>query len=148
MFKPTDAAWERLTDSARLAADRAYCPYSGFRVGAAVLMTDGHYAIGANIENASYGLTICAERVAVFMARMLGIDAKPLGVAIYTPTQAPTAPCGACRQVLYEFGGPELRVIAVCDGPKRIDCLLCQLLPAAFGPSDLDAEGDPVPAAL
>ena len=144
MFKPTDADWERLSDFARNASGRAWAPYSGFCVGAAVLTRYGAIRVGANIENASYGLTVCAERVAVWDAWIRHHD-RPIGVAIYTPTPTPAAPCGACRQVLHEFGGGDLRVISVCDGPQRIDCLLVQLLPAAFGPADLEPKRHRVP---
>src|SRR5262245_6352011 len=94
-----------LIEAARAASERAYAPYSKFRVGAAVL-AGGQIFAACNIENASYGLTICAERAAVAAAVSAGkrkIDA----IAIFTPTPTATAPCGACRQVLHEFG-PEM----------------------------------------
>jgi cytidine deaminase len=126
---------QAMLEAARSAAERAYCPYSRFRVGAAVLTDAGAIAAGCNVENASYGLTICAERNAVF--RAVGEGARRLvAVAIYTPTAQPTAPCGACRQVLNEFG-PDLQVICACDGPDRIETTLGALLPRAFGPHSL-----------
>ncbi len=135
---PIPPAMEQaLIMAARQAAARAYAPYSGFTVGAAVLTADLEIHSGCNIENASYGLTICAERTAVFqaVANRLGVP-RLLAVAIYTPTAEPTAPCGACRQVLNEFG-PEALVISVCDGPSEIRVPLGTLLPAAFGPGNL-----------
>src|SRR6185312_6764581 len=102
-----------LAFAAREAIERAYCPYSTFRVGAAVLTQGGDVFAGCNVENASYGLTICAERIAVFQA-VAGGHTVVRAVAIYTPTQSPTAPCGACRQVLNEFG-PRALVLCLCD---------------------------------
>src|SRR5512143_376004 len=114
-----DSTWTDLAQAARLASERAYCPYSRFRVGAAVLTEMGEIVSGCNIENASYGLTVCAERVAVFRAVAQG--ARTLrAVVVYTPTPTPSAPCGACRQVLYEFG-PDLLVRCLCDGPDTIE---------------------------
>ena len=101
------------------AAAHAYCPYSHFRVGAAVLTDRGEIFAGCNVENASYGLTICAERNAVFQA--VAQADGPLvirAVVVYTPTAEPTAPCGACRQVINEFG-PDAEVLSICDGPAR-----------------------------
>ena len=87
----------------RAAMANAYCRYSKFRVGAAVLTADGEIVAGCNVENASYGLTMCAERSAIFQAVAQGHrDLK--AVVIVTPTRSPTPPCGACRQVINEFG--------------------------------------------
>lgn len=124
-----------LADAARQASARAYCPYSRFPVGAAVLTEDGTIVSGCNVENASYGLTICAERNATFHAVALG-HVRLLAVAIYTPTAIPSAPCGACRQVLNEFG-PDAEVISVCDGLDVLHTRLAELLPDAFGPHNL-----------
>ncbi|MGC8639872.1 MAG: cytidine deaminase [Isosphaeraceae bacterium] len=132
-----DRKLSALERAAREAAGRAYCPYSRFPVGAAVLAADGQVHSGCNVENASYGLTICAERNAVFQA--VARTAEPLhikAVLVYTPTASPTAPCGACRQVLNEFG-PDAEVICVCDGPDTIRTTLKELLPRAFGPASL-----------
>jgi cytidine deaminase len=112
---------------------RAYAPYSGFQVGAAVLAGGEVYA-GCNVENASYGLTICAERAAVFAAIGAGkrtIDA----IAVVSDSATPTAPCGACRQVLHEFG-PGMQVI-MAGGGGTVTRPLRELLPLAFGPEDL-----------
>lgn len=125
---------EQLKRAAREAAERAYAPYSGFRVGAAV-WTDRGLFTGANVENASYGLTNCAERSAIFAAVSAGARRLEC-VVVHTPTSEPTAPCGACRQVIFEFG-PEARVLSCCDGPGAIDTTMQALLPGAFGPADL-----------
>lgn len=133
-----------LRRAARDAAKRAYCPYSRFRVGSAVayVVPDvpvGVYSFrsGCNVENASYGLTICAERNAIFAAVGEGDHFQSVAaVVIYTPTQTPTAPCGACRQVINEFG-PGARIYSYCDGPDVIDTSLDLLLPGAFGPQNL-----------
>jgi cytidine deaminase len=124
-----------LEAAARAASTRAYCPYSQFRVGAAVLTDDGSIFAGCNVENASYGLTICAERNAVFQAKAQGKD-RIAAVLVYTPTTTATAPCGACRQVIREFG-PDAAVICVCDGPAGIHTTLSALLPDSFGPENL-----------
>jgi cytidine deaminase len=130
-----DAQWRPLLDAARAAAARAYCPYSRFRVGAAVLTPAGAIYSGCNVENASYGLTICAERVAV--GAMVAAGATELvAVAVWTPTPQPTTPCGACRQVLNEFG-PAAQVICACDGVAQLRLTVAELLPAAFGPKNL-----------
>ena len=102
-----------LKERARAAAQHAYAPYSGFCVGAAVLGANGEIHAGANVENASFGLTICAERNAVFQAVARGIR-RIEAVAVYTPTPVATAPCGACRQVLHEFA-PDALVICCTD---------------------------------
>jgi cytidine deaminase len=133
----SESVHAELADAARLGAARAYCPYSRFRVGAAVLTDDGRIAWGCNVENASYGLTICAERNAVFQAVTQSVGAPLIrAVVIYTPTPEPTAPCGACRQVINEFG-PDAEIRCLCDGPRELRFRLGELLPAAFGPSNL-----------
>ncbi|HEX3148564.1 MAG TPA: cytidine deaminase [Gemmataceae bacterium] len=126
---------DRLRSLAKEAAVRAYSPYSKFRVGAALQTKSGAHFVGCNVENASYGLTICAERNAVF--HMVAAGERDVAiVVIYTPTSTPTAPCGACRQVLNEFN-PDVEVVSVCDGPDEIRCTLRDLLPRAFGPANL-----------
>jgi cytidine deaminase len=126
---------DALLDAARGASPRAYAPYSGFHVGAAVLADDGRIFASANIENASYGLTSCAERNAVFAAVHAGVRAI-VAVAIHTPTGAPVSPCGACRQVIFEFG-PEATVASCCDGTAVALWAIDELLPGAFGPKSL-----------
>jgi cytidine deaminase len=132
---PTHHDLETLSTAAREASRQAYCPYSKFRVGAAVLTEGGEVYAGCNVENASYGLTICAERNAVFQAAARG-RRTIVAVAVYTPTATPTAPCGACRQVINEFG-PDAEILSVCDGPGTIRARLSELLPQAFGPQNL-----------
>ena len=124
-----------LRDLARAAALRAYSPYSRFRVGAVLQARSGAVFAGCNVENASYGLTICAERNAVFQMVAAGETAFDR-IVIYTPTATPTAPCGACRQVLNEFN-PDAEVVSVCDGPDVIRSTVRDLLPGAFGPANL-----------
>ncbi|MBL9216427.1 MAG: cytidine deaminase [Opitutaceae bacterium] len=134
---PTPAQLRKLEAAARAAAGRAYAPYSRFAVGAAVLTTAGKVHTGCNVENASYGLTNCAERTAVFSAVAAGGARTRLRcVVVYTPTRTATAPCGACRQVIHEFG-PSSRIVSICDGPARVDSPIDALLPGAFGPADL-----------
>lgn len=124
-----------LIEKAKAASSNAYCPYSKFSVGAAILTEDEQIFTGCNVENASYGLTICAERNAVFS--MVAAGKKKLrAIVIYTPTPSPTAPCGACRQVLNEFG-PQAFVLCICDGSAVIETNLSALLPDAFGPANL-----------
>jgi len=127
------ALLERL---ARATAAHAYAPYSGFAVGAAVLTDAGEIFAGANVENASYGLSICAERNAVQQAVSRGARGIA-AVVVYAPTAEPTPPCGACRQVLAEFGGDPLIVCCGQDGKVRRH-RLADLLPEAFGRGNLD----------
>lgn len=132
---PSPAQLKRLKAAARKAAMKAYAPYSKFKVGAAVMTESGRVFAGCNVENASYGLCNCAERTAIFSAVAAG-ERKFTCVVVYTPTPTATAPCGACRQVIYEFG-PRIRVHSFCNGLDRIDGSIQSLLPAAFGPDDL-----------
>jgi len=125
----------RLEKAARAAARASYSPYSRFCVGSAVLAGSGKIYAGTNVENASYGLTNCAERSAVFAAVSRG-ERTLRCVVVYTPTPAPTMPCGACRQVLNEFGA-HATVISVCDSEVRIETTLDRLLPMGFGPQNL-----------
>jgi cytidine deaminase len=125
----------RLERLARRAAKSSYSPYSRFAVGAAVLAGSGKIYSGTNVENASFGLCNCAERTAIFTAAAAG-ERKIKCVVVYTPTASVTAPCGACRQVINEFG-PQAQVISVCDSGDRIDTTLDVLLPGAFGPGNL-----------
>jgi len=110
---------------------RAYAPYSRFRVGAAVL-AGGRIHVGCNVENASYGLTVCAERAAVLAAAAAG--ARRLeAVAVASGTVPPTPPCGTCLQTLAEFAGPELPVLLLGARGAREETTLGALLPHAFG---------------
>ena len=121
---------ERLLKAAGQVRNRAYAPYSGFSVGAAILTGDDAVFTGCNVENGSYGLTICAERVALFKAVSEG-SANLEAVALVTDTPEPVMPCGACRQVLAEFN-PEMAVIAGTLQGKSVSRRLSELLPEAF----------------
>jgi cytidine deaminase len=121
---------ERLVAAAREARERAVATYSGFRVGAALETADGTIVTGCNIENASYGLTICAERVAMFKALSEGHRAF-VRIAVVADTESPTSPCGACRQVLWEFG-PDLEVILANLHEVTSRHRMADLLPHAF----------------
>jgi len=117
------------------ARERAYAPYSGFQVGAAIVAGDRVFT-GENIENASYPVSVCAERNAV--ASMIDAGERRIDlVAVVTAADDPTPPCGACRQVLWEFGREALVVAQTVDG-ARATWALEDLLPSAFGPEDLD----------
>jgi cytidine deaminase len=119
-----------LVAAARAARRNAYAPYSRFRVGAAVLAGRAVFR-GVNVENASYGLTVCAERVAVGAAVAAGVRQLD-AVAIASGTREPTPPCGACLQVLAEFGGPDLPVVLAGAGGRIVETTLGELMPHAF----------------
>jgi len=119
----------RLVEAARRAYEKAYAPYSRFRVGAAVLAEDGQVFVGCNVENSSFGLTVCAERNAVAAAIVAG--ARPTAVAVVASGSL-TAPCGACRQVLSEFSERMPVVLATIDGDGTEVTALDTLLPGAF----------------
>lgn len=128
---------ERLIVAARSAAHHAYVPYSNFPVGAAILTADGTIVTGANIENASFGLTTCGERVAMFTAAAAG-HREIRAIAISTPRHPGASPCGACRQVLNEFKPVDFDLAVMMDGPENVIVTsLDELLPMAFGPRDL-----------
>jgi cytidine deaminase len=126
--------------AAETAMQNAYCRYSKFRVGAAVLVGKRIFA-GCNVENASYGLTMCAERNAIFQAVAEGAltaASKIEAVVVVTDTDEPTPPCGACRQVIYEFCEKADADIFIFGRNGGRPFKLSVLLPDAFGPSDLD----------
>lgn len=126
---------DELVAAARIALNNAYAPYSGYSVGAALQTADGAVFSGANVENASYGLTLCAERVAVAAAVVAGVR-EFRELAIVTSGDAPAAPCGACRQVLAEFG---MDLVVTAVGKSRSQqWRLVELLPHAFGREDLE----------
>jgi cytidine deaminase len=125
------ALLERATD----AMERAYAPYSGFKVGAALLGVDGSITEGCNVENASYPAGICAERAAVAAAVTRGVRTFA-AIVIVTEAEVPTPPCGMCRQVLVEFA-PQLEVISVTRGGAQAKWSMSELLPAAFTPTSM-----------
>lgn len=133
---PSSEVTKKAVDAAKAACQKAYCPYSKFPVGAAIVADDDSIFSGCNVENASYGLTICAERNSIFQAVAKGKHTIKL-VVVYTPTKKATAPCGACRQVINEFG-PQAAILCVCDSEDRIEGSLEELLPKAFGPKNLE----------
>ncbi|MBZ5682143.1 MAG: cytidine deaminase [Acidobacteriia bacterium] len=122
---------KRLLRSAQTAMKRAHAPYSKFRVGAAILTTSGKIFIGCNVENASYGLTNCAERTAIFSAvAQLGPAMEIRAVAVTNDQGVPCSPCGACRQVIYEFGPDAIVFFEGARGPKESH--ITKLLPEGF----------------
>lgn len=124
--------WKLLRDNAIEASQGAYAPYSGFPVGAAALVDDDRIIRGCNVENVSYGLGLCAE-CAVVCVLFSGGGGRLVALSCVAADGAPLMPCGRCRQVLFEHGGPDL-LIDHPDGPRR----LADLLPDAFGPADLE----------
>ena len=132
MTNPPQPALENLLESARRAAQNSYSPYSGFRVGAALLLTSGEIVTGTNVENVSYGLTICAERSALVSAvSQFGPGIRIEAVAVVNLNNSASPPCGACRQVLAEFILPEAPVIVpAADGMRTMP--FAEILPLAF----------------
>lgn len=130
---------EDLVAAARAAARHSYSPYSGFAVGAALQFADGSVVTGTNVENASYGLALCAETVAVGKAMAAGARGGLTKVAVTGPGEDVITPCGRCRQVLNELaqlGGTDPEIL--CAGPREVRRMkLSELLPHAFGPADL-----------
>ncbi|MEU9255322.1 cytidine deaminase [Streptomyces sp. NPDC048270] len=123
--------WEALREAARDAMSRAYAPYSGFPVGVAALVEDGRTVVGCNVENASYGLSLCAECGLVSSLQATG-GGRLTHFTCVDGRGEILVPCGRCRQLLFEFGGPELLV----ETPKGI-LPLAEMLPQAFGPDHL-----------
>lgn len=131
---------DELLAAARDAARRAYAPYSNFSVGAALGFADGTVVAGANIENASSGLSLCAETVAVARALSDGLRGGLEAVAVIGPGAAPVTPCGRCRQVLHELaelGGTDPVIWCAGAGGEVLEVRLSELLPHAFGPGSL-----------
>jgi cytidine deaminase len=124
---------DELIQQARQAREAAYAPYSGFRVGAAVQAGDGRVFSGCNVENASYGLCICAERTALFSAIAAGVPAGTIErIAVIGDTADPISPCGACRQVMLELGGEGMRVVLGNLGGGIRITTASDLLPGGF----------------
>ncbi|MEU9232870.1 cytidine deaminase [Streptomyces subrutilus] len=123
--------WEALREAARDAMSRAYAPYSGYPVGVAALVEDGRTVVGCNVENASYGLSLCAECGLVSSLQATG-GGRLTHFTCVDGRGEILVPCGRCRQLLFEFGGPELLV----ETPKGI-LPLAEMLPQAFGPDHL-----------
>jgi cytidine deaminase len=122
---------DKLVQAARAAVQRAYAPYSHFKVGAAVLTAKDEMFSGCNVENASYGLTNCAERTAVFSAvAQSGPDLLIKAIAVVNDQAVPCSPCGACRQVIYEFGPDAIVVFQSATGWKESP--ITELLPEGF----------------
>jgi cytidine deaminase len=129
---------DELLAAARSAREQAYAPYSGFRVGAALLAEDGRVFMGANVENAAWSPSICAERAALPAAVVAGARSFTT-IAVVGEGDGPTTPCGVCRQVLYEFA-PDLVVIAAGETGQTARYVLSRdLLPHGFGPARLAA---------
>ncbi|MGI8459606.1 MAG: cytidine deaminase [Propionibacteriaceae bacterium] len=124
--------WEVLRAAAREVATHAYVPYSHFPVGAAALVDDGRTVVGCNVENAAYGVTLCAE-CGLVSSLHAGGGGRLVAFACVDATGGPLMPCGRCRQLLWENGGPELRI----DSPAGI-VAMAQVLPQAFGAEQLD----------
>ena len=133
MSDPLGESYTELIEAARRVREQAYVPYSHFPVGAAILAADGRVFTGCNVENASYGLTLCAERNALAQAVAQGARVFE---AIAVVTENGVSPCGACRQVLSEFGA-EMLVVMVDQHGKQARHRIAELLPVAFGPGHL-----------
>ncbi|WP_030668638.1 cytidine deaminase [Streptomyces sp. NRRL B-1347] len=132
----TAADWEALRDAAREAMSRAYAPYSGFPVGAAALADDGRTVTGCNVENASYGLGLCAECGLISQLQLTG-GGRLTHFTCVDGKGDILMPCGRCRQLLYEFGGPAL-LVETASGVRTLG----EMLPDAFGPANLNS-GNP-----
>jgi cytidine deaminase len=127
---------QQLMEEAKKARGFAYVPYSNFQVGAALLAKDGTVFHGCNIENASYGMTNCAERTALFKAYSEGVT-KFDTLVVVADTDGPVSPCGACRQVISELCEPDMEVILTNLKGDVQRTLVKELLPGAFSPNDL-----------
>ncbi len=129
----TDVDWDGLRSAAREAMERAYAPYSGYPVGAAALVDDGRVVVGCNVENAAYGVTLCAE-CGLISSLVVGGGGRLVAFTCVDARGATIMPCGRCRQLLWEHGGPALLV----ETPQGV-VPMTEVLPQAFGPQDLEA---------
>ncbi len=127
---------DTLERAARDVRKNAYAPYSGYHVGAAIEAEDGRVFVGCNVENASYGLCLCAERSAIAAAAAAGAR-RFVAIVVATPGPHPGSPCGMCRQVMSEFA-PSFHVRCVCESDEVIDTDVLSLLPLAFTSERLD----------
>jgi cytidine deaminase len=130
---------QTLLDQAIEARRKAYTPYSKFQVGAAVLTKDHHVFQGCNIENASYGLTNCAERTAIFKAVSEG-EKEIDTIVIVADTEGPVSPCGACRQVMAEFCDKDTKIILANLNGEKVETTIDELLPGFFSSKDMDVK--------
>lgn len=130
---------QQLMEAAKQARDRAYVPYSNFKVGAALLTKDGQVFGGCNIENAAYSVVNCAERTAIFKAWSEGAS-EFTAIAVVADTNRPVPPCGACRQVIAELCPPDMPVILTNLKGDVQTLTVAELLPGAFSPEDLNGE--------
>ncbi len=128
--------WQVQIEQASIAFDRAYAPYSNFHVGAAALTKSGKVVSGGHVENASYGLTVCAERNCIAQA-VIGGERELTSLVVFTKEAKLTPPCGACRQVIVEFFEPDAQIMAVNHLDQRKIWTVAELLPDAFTPKDL-----------
>lgn len=128
---------QKLLEAAKDARKNAYVPYSGFAVGAAVMTEDGRIFTGTNVENASYGLTVCAERIAIFQAVSQGYT-RFTGLAVVADSPGPTSPCGACRQVMSEFFSSQTPITMGNIKGETITKTMASILPDAFEREDLN----------
>lgn len=134
------AAWDALAVQAREAAAAAWAPYSRFHVGAALLCEDGRIYSGCNVENATYGATVCAERNAVGTAIRAGAR-RFVACVVYVDAPTAAMPCGICRQVLAEFAS-DLPIVALSAGGERVETTLDALLPMRFSGADIPSSGE------
>lgn len=136
----TSEVWEHLAELANSAAKKAYVPYSHYPVGAAAITTDGRYFSGCNVENAAYGVTLCAE-CSLISALIMDGGGQLAAFLCVNQHQQIIVPCGRCRQLLFEHGGKQL-LLQMPQGIKTMD----QVLPQGFGPDDLAAGSSPEPS--
>ncbi len=124
--------YKELLEKAKQASQRAYAPYSKFPVGACILYNDGREFLGCNVENASYGLSLCAERNAMSSAIVEGETSQIEAIAIYSPVQKKCLPCGACRQWICEFATKNSKIILEDDDEKLLILTLEEIFPYSF----------------